>query len=216
MDIFLDTFFSAPTLYFSIPFIFLMFFWVLTIAGMADFEILDFLVDTDSGADSDTEAGQNSWLEKLGLDGIPLTVVLTLIDIYALALTYLARKYLMPLFDGILSATAIGLIVALFAIIIALPIAAISSKPLRRFFYTHEAISKNELVGTICTVTTQTVTDTFGQATTDDGMILTVRAPTPNDIGKGTRVALIEYNNDPDTYSVVTETELMTMSSDTI
>lgn len=214
MDIFLSNFFSAPTIYFSLPFIFLMLFWVLTVAGFADFEMLDFLTDVDTDADSD--GAQSSWLESLGLDGVPLTVVITLIDIYALALTYMARKYIMPLFDGILSATAVGLLVALFAIIIALPIAAISIKPLRRFFYTHEGVSKNDLVGTICTVTTQTVTTSFGQATTDQGMILSVRAPEPNTITKGTRIALIEFNRDQDTYSVVTESELMAMSSSTI
>jgi hypothetical protein len=214
MDIFLNTFFSAPTVYFSIPFIFLMFFWVLTVAGLADFEMLDFLVDVDS--DLDADSSQTSWLEKLGLGGIPLTVVITLIDIYALALTYMARKYIMPLFDSILSATAIGLLVAVFAIIIALPIAALSSKPLRRFFYTHQGISKTDLVGTICTVTTQAVNESFGQARTDDGMTLSVRANLPNNIGKGTRIALIEFNSDSDTYSVVTETELMAMSSSTI
>jgi hypothetical protein len=210
MDIFLNTFFSAPTIYFSIPFIFLMFFWVLTVAGLADFEMLDFLTDADS------DSGQSAWLEKLGLGGIPLTVVITVIDIYALALTYMARKYIMPLFDGILSATAIGLLVAVCAIIIALPIAALTSKPLRRFFYTHQGIKKTDLVGTICTVTTQTVTETFGQARTEDGMILSVRASLPNNIGKGSRIALIEFNSSHDTYSVVTETELMAISSSTI
>jgi hypothetical protein len=210
MDIFLNTFFSAPTIYFSIPFIFLMFFWVLTVAGLADFEMLDFLTDADS------DSGQSAWLEKLGLGGIPLTVVITIIDIYALALTYMARKYIMPLFDGILSATAIGLLVAVCAIIIALPIAALTSKPLRRFFYTHQGIKKTDLVGTICTVTTQTVTETFGQARTEDGMILSVRASLPNNIGKGSRIALIEFNSSHDTYSVVTETELMAISSSTI
>jgi hypothetical protein len=142
--------------------------------------------------------------------------VITIIDIYALALTYMARKYIMPLFDGILSATAIGLLVAVCAIIIALPIAALTSKPLRRFFYTHQGIKKTDLVGTICTVTTQTVTETFGQARTEDGMILSVRASLPNNIGKGSRIALIEFNSSHDTYSVVTETELMAISSSTI
>ncbi len=210
METFLNQMFSTPSLYFSVPFIFLMLYWVMVFAGLADFEILDF--DADIEADSDADTG-GSWLEKLGLDGVPLTVAITLIDIYALALTYLARKYIMPLFDGILTATAIGALVALVAVIIALPIAAVSIRPLRQFFKTHEGVSKNDLIGTICTSTTQTVTESFGQATTDDGMVLSVRCATPNEIKKGTRIALIEYKPDEDVYSVVTETELMSMSS---
>lgn len=135
MELFLNQMFSTPSLYFSLPFIFLMLYWVMVFAGLADFDILDF--DTDAETDSAEDSG-SSWLEKLGLDGVPLTVAITLLDIYALAFTYMARKYLMPLLDGILSATAMGALTALFAVVIALPITALSVKPLRQFFHTHQ------------------------------------------------------------------------------
>ena len=218
MELFLNQVFSAPTLYFALPFVFLILFWVLTIAGFADFEFLDSFLGTNTGLDSGTEndsnSPQSSWLESLGLDGVPLTVVVTIIDFYALVITYFARKYLMPLFDDLLSATALGLLVAVFAVVIALPISAMSIKPLRRFFYTHEAIGKNELIGTLCTVTTQSVTESFGQASSDQGMVFSVRAAEPNKIIKGSRVALIEFKPEQDYYTVVTEAELMAMSSD--
>lgn len=209
MEIFLNQMFSAPMVYFSVPFVFLMLYWLMVFAGLADFEMLDF----DADVDPDSEAGGSSWLEKLGLDGVPLTVAITLLDIYALALTYLARKYLMPLFDGILTATAMGALVALFAVVIALPIAALSIRPLRQYFKTHEGVSKNDLIGTICTTTTQTVTATFGQATSKDGMLYSVRCAEPNDIKKGSRIVLIEYQSEADVFSVVTESELREMSS---
>jgi hypothetical protein len=140
-------------------------------------------------------------------------VALTLVDIYAFAFTYLARKYLTPLFDGILSATAIGFIVAMFAMIVAIPIAAICCKPLRKVFHTHEAVSKKDLDGVICTVTTLTVTESFGQATADDGMVCSVRANTPNDLCKGSRIVLLEYSKEHDSYIVASEAEVMAMSS---
>ncbi|WP_158972419.1 hypothetical protein [Paraglaciecola sp. L3A3] len=210
MELFLNGIFSFPTIIFTIPLIILMLFWLLAFAGLVDIEIFD--IDTDS----DAEVSGGGWLQSLGLSGVPLTVALTLVDIYAFAFTYLARKYLMPLLDGVLTATAIGFIVAIFAIVIAIPLAALCCKPLRKFFHTHQAISKRDLNGIICTVTTQTVTDTFGQATADDGMIYSVRAQIPNDLCKGSRIVLLEFCQKTDTYSVASEADVMAMSSTSI
>lgn len=207
MELFLSEVFSFPTLLFTIPLIILMLFWLMAFAGLVDIEIFD--IDADNDADS--VAG--GWLETFGLDGVPLTVALTLVDIYAFAFTYLARKYISPLFDGILSATAIGFIVAMFAVIVAIPLAALCCKPLRKVFQTHEAVSKKDLGGVICTVTTQTVTESFGQATADDGMVYSVRANTPNDLCKGSRIVLLEYSTEHDSYIVASEAEVMAMSS---
>lgn len=207
MDLFLNEIFSFPTIIFTVPLIVLTLLWLLTFAGLFDLDILDF--DTDSDAD----ASSTSWLERLGLNGVPLTVSLTLIDIYAFSFTYLARKYAAPLFDGVLTATAQGAVIAAFAIVVALPLSALCVRPLRRFFITHEGVAKSELIGTICTLTTLTVSETFGQAITADGMVLSVRTTTPNSITKGSKIVLIDYLPDQDCYSVVTETELLAMSS---
>jgi hypothetical protein len=213
MDLFLNEIFSFPTLIFAFPLVILMLFWLLVFAGFIDMEIFDIGVDVDADVDTDAETHSLSWLQQLGLDGVPLTVALTLVDIYAFAFTYLARKHLLPLFDGVLTATAIGAITAFVAVVIALPITAVTVKPLRRLFYTHEAVSKNDLIGTICTVSTQTVSETFGQVTTDDGMTLSVFAASPNTMTRGSRVALIEFKKEQDIFQVVTEDELMEMSS---
>jgi hypothetical protein len=209
MELFLNEAFSFPTLIFTVPLIVFMLFWLMAFAGLVDIEIFDIDVD----ADNDSDAAVGGWLETLGLDGVPLTVALTLVDIYAFAFTYLARKYLTPLFDGILSATAIGFIVAIFAVLVAIPVASICCKPLRKLFYTHEAVSKKDLDGVTCTVTTQTVTESFGQAAADDGMVYSVRANTPNDLCKGSRIILLEYSTEHDSYIVASEAEVMAMSS---
>lgn len=211
MELFLIEIFSFPTLIFTVPLIVFMLFWLLAFAGLVDIEMFDF--DTDAGGNSASDASGGGWLNSLGLSGVPLTVALTLVDIYAFAFTYLARKYLMPLLDGMLTATAIGLIVAIFAVVIAIPVAAICCKPLRKVFHTHEAVSKKNLNGVICTVTTQSVSETFGQASADDGMIYSIRAQTPNDIGKGSRVVLLEYSTQDDSYLVATEADVMAMSA---
>lgn len=189
--------------------LFLLMYWLVVSFGLLDIEILDF----ESDLEGDGEGFVENWLNKLGLDGVPLTVAITLLDIYGLSFAYLGRKYLMPLFDGILTATAAGAVVAVFSLLFAIPLSAICIKPLRKAFVTHEAVSKKELVGTICVVTTSRVDDAFGQAETPDGMRFNVRAAVPNSMTKGSKVVLIEFIEETDSYSVVTEAELMSMAS---
>lgn len=199
---------TAPYFYFLII---LLVYWLIVSFGLLDIELFDLDIELDT--EDDLDSGSEHWLSKLGLDGVPLTVAITFLDIYALAFTYLGRKYLMPLFDGLLTATATGALVAVFSLLLAIPLSALCIKPLRQAFTTHEAVSKRDLVGTICTVTTSRVNPTFGQAETPDGMLLNIRSDTPNSMTKGSKVALIEFNKESDCYSVVTEEELMAMAS---
>jgi len=208
MDNFLEYIFSMPIIVFTIPLMIMIVFWLFALLGAIDIEILDPDIDTEAA-----DGTGSSFLETLGLDGVPLTVAITLVEIYGFVFIYLARKYIAPLFDGILTATASGFVLAIFALLLAIPFAAYSSKPLRRVFVTHEAIEKSDLIGTYCIVTTQTVTEKFGQARADDGMIYSVRTAEGNQIAGGSRVVLIDFSKTDDTYTVVTEAELMAMSS---
>lgn len=221
MELIFEYFFSLPMIVFTIPFILFMMIWGVTLLGLLDLEFLDafFGGDAPGGDDlggktsGDADVSESGMLSKLGLDGAPALVVFTLVDLYGLSFTYLARKYLMPVLDGVLTATAVGAIVAVGALVIAIPITAICIKPIKRFFETHEGEHKDQLMGTYCIVKTQTVTNNFGQAVGDSGMIFNVRASEPNNIKQGDKVALLDYDSLADTYSVTTEAELLAMSS---
>ena len=208
MELLVEYLFSLPMIVFTIPFLVFVCIWALSLIGMMDLDIFDALA-----GDVDVEADGGNLFSNLGLDGVPLLVALTLVDFYGMAFTFVARKFLMPLLDGFLTGTVLGVVMALGALILAIPLAAVCIKPLRRFFVTHEGESKNNMTGTICLVQTQTVTETFGQAVAENGMICSVRANTPNNIKKGDRVALLEYDPLTDTFSITTEDELMAMSS---
>lgn len=210
MDILLRELFSFPLIVYTFPLLLIIPFWLITALGVVDIEVLDF---GDSDVEADVDSGAGGWLNTLGLDGVPFTVALTFIDVYALAFTYVGKQFFNSFLDPILTATAAGAAVALFALVLAVPVSAICIKPLKRFFRTHEGVKKDSLIGTICTVTTGSVTDSFGQATTQDGMVLTVRATMPNDIGKGAEVVLLDYQTEQDCYLVVTHEELMRSSS---
>lgn len=201
--------FSWPLIVYTVPLILCAVFWLFSLLGAVDIEIFDIDFDTDG----DSDAGTN-WLEKLGLSGVPLVIALTFVEFYAFIFTYMGRKFLQPFMDGIVSGIAAGTIIALVGLVIALPISAVCIKPLRRFFVTHEGERKHDLYGTKCTIMTSNVTPTFGQAQGDDGMVFSVRATEPNALKKGSRVVLLEYTKADDTYSVVAESELMSLSSD--
>ncbi|MFC3122245.1 hypothetical protein [Agaribacter flavus] len=204
MDLFLSYIFSFPVIFFTIPLMIMVVFWIIALMGAVDIEILDGSGEVDS-----SDSTGSSFLESLGLDGVPLTVAISLIELYGFVFAYLAKKYISPLFDNLISATASGLIIVVAAFVIAIPLAAISSKPLRQFFITHEAVKKSDLIGTLCTVTTQKVTESFGQARTEDGMIYSVRTSPGEEISGGELVVLIDFHKEKDIYIVTTESELM-------
>jgi hypothetical protein len=210
MENFIESIFSFPIIVFTIPLMIMIVFWLFALLGTIDIEIFD--VDIEADNESSDGAG-SSFLENLGLDGVPLTVAITLVEIYGFVFVYLARKYITPLFDGILTATASGFVIAILALIIAIPFASYTSRPLRRIFKTHEAVRKSDLIGTTCIITTQQVTDTFGQARAEDGMIYSVRTSGGQIIAGGSLVVLIDFNKHNDTYLVVTQDELMSPSS---
>jgi hypothetical protein len=200
--IMLTEFFNFPLIFFTFPALILSFLWLVSVLGFLDIEFLDF------DFSSDTEVDGSSLFEKLGFDGVPLLVILTLVDFYGLAFTYSAKKILLPLFDDLLTATAAGATIAIFSLIIAIALTSVCVRPMRRFFVVHEGESKDDWVGLICTVTTQQVTETFGQASSDQGLVMSIRANTPNIMKKGTRIVLLEYIQSEDCYTVITEEEL--------
>lgn len=209
MDQFLLEIFSFPTIIFTLPLIFFAMFWLIAIIGLIDIDIFD--VGLDAGEpDSDTSEGTNaSWLEHIGLGGVPLTISLALLDFYSWIFSLLGKKYLTFLFDDVITGAASGSIVALVSVLLAIPISALCIKPLRTMFTTHETSRKSDLTGLVCVLTTSKVTGSFGQATSEDGsMIINVRAKEPNEMNKGDKLILLGYDEIHDSYEVVLENEL--------
>ena len=215
MEAFLANAFAFPTVIFTVPTIVILLFWMTALLGFADIEMFDLDVDVEapeSGvADIDGDATDSSdLLSKLGLDGVPLTIAVTLVDLYAWAFCYVAKQNVAPLLEDVLTATAAGGVVAVGAVVVALPAAAISCRPLRRVFVTHEAPSKADFVGKICRVTTSRVDAAFGQAESEDGtVVVNVRADGDGTFAKGDCVVLIDYDEVGDTFVVTAHDELM-------
>jgi hypothetical protein len=126
-------------------------YWVLTAIGAADLDVLD------GGGFEDSLAG-------LGLNGVPLTVVLSLVTAFSW-FACLAGTVLLDGADLSSSLTVmLGLVVIVLALLVGLVVTRLLAVPLRRLFPNEPPASRKDFVGRPCVIRTGSVTHDFGQA----------------------------------------------------
>ncbi|MPM53892.1 hypothetical protein SDC9_100662 [bioreactor metagenome] len=133
----------------------------------------------------------------MGLNGVPFSVVLSLLVLVSWTVTCLAAMWLLPLVPTSLLRGIAGLAVMLVALALAIPVTARLIRPLRGLFVTHSAISNAALVGQECKVLTATVDEKFGRAevaTRGAPVNIRVWAETPNTLGKGSTARILDYD----------------------
>lgn len=97
-----------------------------------------------------------------------------------------------------------GILMVATSVLVAMPIAAIISKPLQRFFNSAETSKNSDLLGLECTVVTGKVTSTFGQARVQfqgTEQLIQVRADTEQSTSGDTAV-LLEHLKDQRCYTI--------------
>ena len=205
-----------PTIVFSLGMIFVMVFWMLSLIGLVDVEMFDFGFDFDLDVDTDTDAGLfgdlSGFFMYFGLNGIPVTIVISVLMLVAWLLSYFASAYLIaPLpFDWLRYVA--GTLVIAGVLAVALPITGMSLKPTRHLFAGATAKTKSSFVGAKGLVTTLEVSETFGQAEVADGgagLIIDIRADEPNTLTKGDDIALLSYDESSGTYRVMSDKDFM-------
>lgn len=90
MGSFLTNISSFPTAIFTTFTLVMAGFWLLMMAGIFDLDILDLDLETDLDGDPDNLHGITAVLVTLGLTGVPVTVVLTIISLVSWLLSYYA------------------------------------------------------------------------------------------------------------------------------
>jgi len=219
---FLTALFAFPTVIFTVLLALVLVYWVLAVLGALDIEMLDIQVggDAEVGGDvldgldaaagpeapAETGGALGGLLVSLGLAGVPITVALSLLVLWAWLLAFFATDLLLrnatdPVLRGWLAILVIVLSLAL-----SVALSALSIRPLQRFFVTTSARSRGSLVGKVCVVTTLRVDARFGQARLeDDGadLLLPVRCRRPNQLGKGARALIIGYDSTNNVYDIV-------------
>jgi len=186
---------SFPTVVYTIPLGVCLVFWLLSLLG-----ILAFL-----DVDIDSEAGLAGLLATFGLAGVPITLSLSLLFLFAWSLCLFSAAWLLPWLPEGLVYNAAGSAVLILSFVFSVYLTGKITRPLSRLLVTHEARSNHSLVAKYCEITSLTVNGHFGQAKVEDGgagLIISVRADTPNDFKKGDSALIYEYDPDKNIYFI--------------
>lgn len=213
MDPFYQICTSFPTIIFFVLLVFSMLYWVLAALGMVDIDILDFdVAESEVGDNLNNLDVMSGVLLKLGLNGVPVTIIITLISLIGWVISFLLVYFIFPwLPSGVIQFVA-GIPVLFAALYFAALITALVIKPLRPLFLTADQQVEKHLLGKVAIVRTGRVDQAFGEATLADGgagLILKVRCYEGEIFKKGDHVVLLEYEPNENTYKVVSEAEFI-------
>lgn len=211
MESFLAAAFSYPTAILSALLIVVVFYWVLALIGLVDFEADGLDLSTDN-TQLDGDAGDigvlASYMIAFGLNGVPFSIVVSLLVLLSWTLTCLMAEWILPWVPTTVLRIAAGTAMLGLSIVMAIILTARIVRPMRRLFISHSAISNASIVGQTCTVVTGSVTETFGRAeVSTNGAPINIRiwAKSPNTLHKGSVARVIEYDTDSGRYQVTPE-----------
>ncbi|MFT3735971.1 MAG: hypothetical protein QM776_13245 [Rhodocyclaceae bacterium] len=212
MSSFLDVAFSYPTAILSALLLVVIFYWLLALVGLVDFESSDLDIDIDADAQLDGDAGDisvlASYVVAMGLNGVPFSIVVSLLVLIAWTVTALFSEWILPWVPTLLFKVLVGTVAMLAAFGVAIVITARIVKPMRKLFVTHNATSNASIVGQTCLVLTQTVDERFGRAeVSTNGASINIRvwATTPNTLSKGAVARILEYDPQASRYLIAAE-----------
>ena len=210
MELFLQTSMTFPVVVLSFLLCIAILYWLVAALGLIEIELLDIEVDSALEGDSLQPEGLAGLLMKLGLNGVPVTLVLTLLFFFAWILCYFAELLLLrwlPL--GILR-YPLGLLLIPASLLLAAAPARVLVRPLRPLFHKLQATDSRSIIGQVAIVRSGSVSSRHGEADFNDGgagLILRIRADDGLALKRGDRVVLLEYLTDEHAYRVVTEAE---------
>jgi hypothetical protein len=204
---FLQTALTFPTIVYSMLLAVITLYWVLAATGLADGDSVDAMVGDGDGADAGAAAAM---ISKLGLGGVPITVVATTLVFTAWLGSYFVHLLVLgDLPEDVRTLAGIGTIVGV--LVPAVAVTSIVLRPVRRVLGKLRPVERS-LVGSSAVVVTPTLSGDYGQASVDDGgagLILQVRHDDPNQLQRGDRIVLIEYIESQNAYRVVSEQQFL-------
>ncbi|AFH93942.1 TPA: OB-fold-containig protein [Providencia stuartii] len=209
MSLFLQNCLTFPVIIFSGLLIIVMFYWLCAAFGLLDIDL--FNVDTSVDGGGFDATGFAGWLTKLGLAGIPVTIILTLFTLFGWLLSYFSVHWFIRFIDITLLRYLVGFTVFFVISFISIHLTALCLKPLReKLAKSNTPKTAQRLMGKLATVRSGEVTEHKGEAILEDGgagLILQIRAAATENIKRGDRVVIISYDPVSHSYNVVTEDE---------
>lgn len=168
-------------------------------------------VDMDSG-DSPSAAQAVGILTRLGLNGVPITIVVTLLSLFGWIISYQVQAHFLSSVTTPFIYYSIGLMLMVSSLFISILITAQCCKPLRKVFRPSLGIRKAQLAGQTVIVSSLSVDMSYGEARYENkgvDMHLKIRAPEGNHFKRGDRVVLLQYYTNQDYYTVISEEEFL-------
>ncbi|OUR89628.1 DUF1449 domain-containing protein [Gammaproteobacteria bacterium 42_54_T18] len=217
MDPFYQNIASFPTAFFTFFLALSMVYWCIAALGFIDVDVLDLDgIDVDGKMDINADTSISSadvvagLIMRLGLSGIPVTIIITLVSLIGWILCY----YIVYAFfdwvpEGVLR-YLVSLPIIAGCLYVAAVLTAVAVKPFRSLFAKLEQKTEKKVLGQTAIVRTMRVDNGFGEATVEDGgagLIFKVRALGDVTFAKGDRVVLLEYLKENNTYNVISEDE---------
>ena len=207
METFLAITFSFPTVIFTVLLAVAVIYWLISLLGIAgDADVGDGdLIDGD--LDSSTDFG--GLMVTLGLHGVPLPLVLTLLFLGAWSFSYFADLLLgRHLGDGVMYLLFTVAVIAL-ALVFTLFLTSFLIRPLRPLFRRafHQPLQKR-IIGTPCVIVSTSVDGNSGRAEAMlDGAHLILQVRGDHSFSHRDRAVLVEYLSDQKAYWVIPEAE---------
>ena len=204
MDPFYQNISSFPTAIFTFILAICVLYWLLAVLGVVDIDMLDI----DLGNEAATPNAMAGVMLKFGLNGVPVTIIISFLSLFGWLASYYSVHYLSPLIPEGLLYILFRWVVLILAFWFAVLLTAMVVKLLSSFFKKIEQQTFKNILGQSAVVRTSKVTTSFGEAFLDDGgagLILKVRSSEDQTFSKGDKVVLLEYLEKENFYRVISE-----------
>ena len=222
MNDFLLTIFSFPTVLYTFVLGVALLYWLCAALGLLELEVLDVnLPDVDGQLHAHAE---HSFAEtfagillRLGLNGVPVTIVITFIGVIGWLISYYLSYFELMLLGYGWVRFVVGIPILIFSFYLAVLSTAQLIKPLRKLFAKTEQFVEKKILGQTAIVRSSKVDKTTGEANFDDGgagLILKVRTMGEQEFVRGERVVLLEYIAEQHVYRVISEAEFLGKSAE--
>lgn len=205
MTLFLSTALAFPTLLYSVLLAFCALYWLIAATGAIDTDALDGLLATDG--DSSEPATAAGMLARLGLSGVPLMLVLTVLAFTGWVLTYFVHLLLLRHLPDALRLIA-GIGTAVVALLPGIFLTSLLLRPVAKLINRLRPPEPPTLLGRAGTVISPYVDAENGRAEIADGgagLILQVRTQPGLRLSRGDRIVLIEHVPVANSYVVILE-----------
>ncbi|TBW55445.1 hypothetical protein EZI54_11500 [Marinobacter halodurans] len=204
MEAFLSITFSFPTAIFTVLLIVAVAYWLISMVGLLDIDTVD--------ADVDGSVDLGGLMVTLGLQGVPLPLVLTVLFLVGWLFTYFCDLFLGPVVGDGWPHILFGVIAIPIALVISLLITAVIVRPLRPLFRrAYQRPQQKQLIGTACVILAFNSRKGRGRAEVmRDGAHLILQVRGDARFERRERAVLVEYLPEQKAYWVIPEVDFQT------